>query len=155
VSRLLALVAVVVITASCGSSGTASTPTPTRAAGTPTPSGSPVVRTFKLSGIQTRATGTITVTTQSDLLSVELKITGLQSTSSHISHVHAGSCQKHGGIVFALNQVVASGDGTADVKTTFKARFPPATGTYYAVVHAGPDMQGTNSNYLLCGNLFK
>ncbi len=34
------------------------------------------------------------------------------------------------------------------------ATYPPASGTWYVVVHAGPDMQGTNATYLLCGNLF-
>jgi hypothetical protein len=32
--------------------------------------------------------------------------------------------------------------------------YPPTSGTWYAVVHAGPDMQGSNATYLLCGNLF-
>jgi len=86
---------------------------------------------------------------------VELKITGLQAMSSHISHVHIGSCAARGGIKFAINQVVADGQGDVDIKTTVKATYPPTSGRWYVVVHAGPDMNGTNSRYLLCGNLFK
>jgi len=82
-------------------------------------------------------------------MTVRLKITGLQANSSHISHVHIGSCQQNGNIALALNQVIADAQGEADVKTTVKATYPPASGTWYVVVHAGPDMQGTNSSYLL------
>jgi hypothetical protein len=88
-------------------------------------------------------------------MTIELKITGLQANSSHVSHIHIGKCAARGGIKFALNQVVADGQGDADTKTTLKAAYPPASGTWYVVVHAGPDMQGTNSTYLLCGNIFK
>ncbi len=85
--------------------------------------------------------------------SLELKITGLQASSSHVSHIHLGSCTGRGGIAFALNQVVADGQGNADTQTTLNITYPPAGSKWYAVVHSGPDMQGTNSKYLLCGNL--
>jgi len=111
--------------------------------------------TFKLNGVGATASGTMTVTTGAGTVTVEVKITGLQPMSRHVSHIHIGSCASRGGIKFALNQVVANGDGTSDTKTTLKAAYPPSTGTWYVVVHAGPDMQGTNSTYLLCGNIFK
>jgi hypothetical protein len=110
---------------------------------------------FTLSGVGTTAKGTILVTKGNATLTVELKITGLQAASVHVSHIHVGSCQARGTIKFALNTVVADGQGTSDTKTTVKATYPPATGTWYVVVHAGPDMQGSNSKYLLCGNIFK
>jgi hypothetical protein len=75
--------------------------------------------------------------------------------SSHVNHVHIGTCTARGGIKFALNPVVADGQGDVDIKTTVKATYPPTSGRWYVVVHAGPDMNGTNSRYLLCGNLFK
>lgn len=87
-------------------------------------------------------------------VSIELAITGLQANSSHISHIHIGSCQVRGNIALALNQVVADGQGNADVKSKIDAPYPPTSGTWYVVVHAGPDMQGSNATYLLCGNLF-
>jgi len=86
--------------------------------------------------------------------SIEFKITGLQASSSHISHIHLGSCTGRGGIAYALNQVIADGQGNADITTTLhNTTYPPTSGKWYAVVHSGPDMQGTNSKYLLCGNL--
>ena len=110
---------------------------------------------FPLNGLGTTAKGSITVTAGADTLTVELKIAGLLPKSSHINHIHIGSCTARGGIKFALNQVIADGQGDADIKTTVKAVYPPTTGKWYVVVHAGPDMNGTNAKYLLCGNLFK
>lgn len=154
-SRLVAIATLLLVAAACGSSGTGSSPSPSpSAAATPSASSAPAV-VFKLNGIGTKAAGTLSVKAQSGSMTIELKITGLQANSSHISHVHVGSCAARGGIKFALNQVVADGQGDADTKTTLKATYPPTTGTWYVVVHAGPDMQGTNSTYLLCGNLFK
>jgi hypothetical protein len=154
VSRQVAIATLLLVAAACGSAGTGSAPSPSPSAATPSASSAPAL-TFKLSGIGTKAAGTISVTAQSGSMTIELKITGLQTNSSHVSHIHVGKCSARGAIKFALNQVVADGQGDADIKTTLKAIYPPASGTWYVVVHAGPDMQGTNSQYLLCGNLFK
>lgn len=152
-SRLIAIASLLLVVAACGMPGTGSAPSPSPSP-VPSASSSPPL-TFKLNGIGTKANGTMIVTTKSGSMTVELKITGLATNSSHISHIHVGKCSARGTIKFALNQVVADGQGDADVKTTLPVRYPPATGTWYVVVHAGPDMQGTNSQYLLCGNLFK
>jgi hypothetical protein len=110
---------------------------------------------FKLGGVNgATAMGAIALTHTTDTMTLELHITGLAPNSSHVSHVHTGSCTKQGGIVFALNQVIADGTGAADTRTTLQAKYPPSGGHWYVVVHAGPDMQGTNATYLLCGNLF-
>jgi len=152
----MALVTVMAIGTACGSTGgTATTsPSPSPAAAISSPSPSPTGFTFKLNGINTPASGTITVITQPSNLAVELKITGLQPNSSHVSHIHVGSCEQRGNISLALNQVVADAQGNADTKSSLTANYPPAAGTWYVVVHAGPDMQGSNATYLLCGNLF-
>jgi hypothetical protein len=159
-NRLVALAALVLVGAGCGSTGTGSTPSPSPSpspvASSPATTPSPVGKTFALNGLGTTAKGIITVTTSSGTFTVELKITGLQAMSSHISHVHIGSCAARGNIKFALNQVVADGQGDVDIKTTIKATYPPATGRWYVVVHAGPDFStSSNQKYLLCGNLFK
>lgn len=119
----------------------------------PSPSASPALQ-FPINGIKTNATGKVLVTAGATSTTIELVITGLLTDSSHVSHVHSGSCQQPGGIIFALNQVVADGTGAADARTTIQAQYPPATGHWYVVVHAGPDMQGSNAAYLMCGNLF-
>ena len=119
---------------------------------------SPVAQTFNINpepGV--KAAGTISVFAGASSTTIEIKVSGLQASSSHISHVHVGSCapQQRGPIMFALNQVIADGQGEADVRTTLNnVKFPPPTGHWYVVIHAGPDMQGSSSTYLLCGNLF-
>ncbi len=154
--RAIALLMLVTASAvACvGSSPTAAT-TPTPAASpSPSPSPSPTGLQFALGGIHTSASGKIIVTTTPTSTTIELIITGLAANSTHVSHVHSGSCQQPGGILYALNQVVADGTGAADARTTIQAKYPPATGHWYVVVHAGPDMQGSNATYLMCGNLF-
>ena len=150
----MALVTLAAIASACGSSPATATASasPSMAAASPSPSPSPL--SFKLNGIKTTASGTIRLIAVAHSVSIELKITGLQPNSSHVSHIHIGSCQQVGNISLALNQVVADGNGEADTRSTLTATYPPASGSWYVVVHAGPDMQGTNASYLLCGNLF-
>jgi hypothetical protein len=124
----------------------------------PSPTSGPVGLTFPIAPAPpatTTAAGTIIVTPQQGSTMVELKISGLQASSSHISHIHVGSCDQRGSIALALNQVVADQSGNADTQSTVSAPYPPPSATWYVVVHAGPDMEGSNANYLLCGNLFK
>ncbi len=157
-SRLVAFAAMAVASAACGGSTTSSAQSPSPIAvspsPTPTPTPTPSGLTFKLNGIGTTASGTVTVTAQSGSVTVEESVAGLMPNSTHVSHIHIGSCEQRGNIAYALNQVVADGQGIADIKTTVNQIYPPASGTWYVVIHAGPDMQGSNSTYLLCGNLF-
>ena len=143
--------------AACGGEPAATAAqSPTAPASSPSPSPSPTPLSFRLvpePGVT--ATGTISVVATQNTTSIELKITGLQANSSHVSHIHLGSCQSRGGIAFALNQVVADGQGMADVRSRLDLSYPPNGTTWYVVVHAGPDMAGSNASYLLCGNLFR
>ena len=154
--RAIALLLLVMASAvACGNASQAAATTPSPVASpSPSPSPSPAGLQFVLNGIHTSASGKILVTTTPTSTTIELMITGLASDSSHVSHIHSGSCQQPGGILYALNQVVADGTGAADTRTTIQAKYPPASGHWYVVVHAGPDMQGANATYLMCGNLF-
>jgi hypothetical protein len=154
----VALAVILFTAAACGSPGTgaSTSPSPSVAVTTPASTPSAAALAFKLNGVGvTSAKGTIALTTTSTSLTVELKIAGLQASSIHLSHIHIGSCAARGGIKFVLNPVIADDQGTADTRSTVQAVYPPESGTWYVVVHVGPDMTGTNSNYLLCGNLFK
>jgi hypothetical protein len=158
-SKWVALAAIVMTAAACGSADTGSTPSPSPSPVVTTPATttpSPAALVFKLNGVPpATASGTITVTTTATSLTVELRVTGLQAASIHVSHIHIGSCTARGGILRALNPVIADSQGGADTKSTVNLKYPPASGHLYVVVHVGPDMVGTNSKYLLCGNLFK
>lgn len=155
--RLLAVVALAVTASACGAAGggTASaSPSPSPAETSPSPIPSPSGLSFRLNGINTPASGTIMVRPGPSTVTIELVITGLAADSSHVAHIHVGSCAQHGNIALALNQVIADGQGNADTRSTLNTTYPPSSETWYVVVHAGPDMQGTNASYLLCGNLF-
>ena len=156
----LALAVLGLLAAACGGSSTtaSASPSPSPVASPtpiPTPTPTPPGFTYPITPYQghTTATGTIHVTTDAGNMMIEVKITGLQGGSSHVSHVHAGSCNAPGGIIFALQQVTADGQGNADAMTTVQQSFPPAGTTWYVVVHQGADMQGPNATYLMCGNL--
>lgn len=137
------------LVAACGGE-TASTPSPSVQAST---SASPSPLAFNIDPVTGTASGMVEVFPGDASTTIEVKVTGLQANSSHVAHIHVGTCQQPGGIAFALNQVIADGQGLADSRTTLNTKYPPATGHWYVVVHAGPDMQGTNASYLLCGNL--
>ncbi len=153
----VSLAAMLLVALACGSTEIGATPSPSPSPAASSQSPTPpqaVALTFKLNGVDSTAGGTITLIGAPGTLTVRLQITGLGALSSHLSHIHTGSCVAKGAVVFALNQVMADGQGNADVTTRLDATYPPASGTYYIVVHAGPDLQGANANYLLCGNLF-
>src|SRR4029077_6862471 len=152
----LAMLAVAVVAAACGetSQAAAPSPSPSPVVASPTPPPRPRGLTFRLVGIHTSAAGTIHLTKGEGTVMLELQITGLAADSQHVSHIHIGSCQQTGAIIYALNPVIADGTGVADTTSLVHATHPPASGHWYVVVHAGPDMQGANATYLLCGNLF-
>jgi len=157
---VVALVALAATISACGASGggtAAASPSPSPSPiAVRAPSPSPSGLSFKITGADATvtATGSATLQVQTGSVTIELAISGLQANSKHVSHIHLGSCQQRGSIAIGLNEVMADPQGNADTKTTISATYPPATGTWYVVVHAGPDMQGTNATYLLCGNLF-
>jgi CHRD domain len=142
--------------AACGGPTAANaSPAASVPASSPSPLPSPTPLSFRLNpepGVT--ASGTISLTAAQSTTTIELKIQGLQANSSHVSHIHLGTCQSRGGIAFALNQVVADGQGIADARSRLDLTYPPNGTTWYVVVHAGPDMVGSNASYLLCGNLF-
>lgn len=136
---------------------------------TPTPMSSGLA--FKLTGINTTASGTVTVRTPDPppiglggSVFIDLTVSGLKPCSSHIAHVYKGTCEQRGvPLPQSLDQLVADRQGSAQVMTTLRQQYlgwiraqtsAPGDGTWYVVVHAGPDMNRSNATDLLCGNLF-
>jgi hypothetical protein len=58
-------------------------------------------------------------------------------------------------VVLAAIPMTAAACGSTGTGTSPSPSPRSAVGSWYVVVHVGPDMTGTNSKYLLCGNLFK
>ena len=97
-------------------------------------------------------TGTGQVSKGTGSFVVSIQIHGMVPKSSHVSHVHIGTCAKPGGIAYALLQVVADASGNATATST-EYYSMPSTG-WYANVHSGPDF--TEPEYapsVSCGDL--
>jgi hypothetical protein len=132
----------VLAVAACGgdAASTASTP-------------APVNFTMKAQNASSAA-GSGQVVQTKDSFTLTIRLTGMVPMSSHISHVHAGACGAPGGIVYALQQVIADASGTATATTIVPAKYlVPASG-WYVNVHTGPDF--TEPDYApstSCGDL--
>ena len=126
--------------ASCGGGSTAS-PTPAINFAMAAQNASGVAGT----GDVAKGTGSFTVT---------IKLTGMAPNSSHISHVHTGSCAKPGGVAYALQQVVADSSGAATVTSMVPADYSIPAGGWYVNVHHGPDFSApANGPSISCGDL--
>src|ERR1700686_5166153 len=116
----------------------------------PTPSATFTMGSMNTSGV----TGTGQVHKGTGSFIVSIQIHGLAPNSSHISHVHIGSCAKPGNVAYALLQVIADASGNASATSTVPEYYPmPSTG-WYVNVHKGPDF--TEAEYapsVSCGDL--
>lgn len=143
--HLLAVTAVFVLMG-CGGGGTATTtnapsPTPPISLTMTQQNGSGVAGT----GQVVKGTGSFTVT---------IRLTGMTPNSSHVSHVHTGSCAKSGAIAYALQQVIADSSGAATVTSTVNVDYSVPAGGWYVNVHHGPDLTvPANGPSISCGDL--
>lgn len=127
--------------AACGGGGSAATPT------------QPIDFTMTAQNLSA-ASGTGTVVEGAGSFTVTIKLTGLAPNSSHVSHLHAGSCGVPGGIAFALQQVIADSAGTATITTTVPAGYVVPASGWYVNVHHGPDFSApANAPSDSCGDL--
>ena len=142
--KLVLAVSSLFVVAACGGGGTATnqaSPTPAISFTMAAQNGSGVAGT----GHVVKGTGSFTVT---------IKLTGLTPNSSHISHVHKGSCAKMGGVAYALQQVIADSSGAATVTSTVPADYSVPAGGWYVNVHHGPDFSApANGPSISCGDL--
>jgi hypothetical protein len=100
------------------------------------------------------ASGTGTVVRSTDSFTITVKLTRLAPNSSHVSHLHDGSCGAPGGIAYALKQVVSDSSGAATIESTVPAGYLVPAAGWYVNVHHGPDF--TEADYApsdSCGDL--
>jgi hypothetical protein len=141
-ARLSVAILFVLAVAACG--GTAAV------APSPTPNGTFTMGAMNASGV----TGTGQVYKGTGTFTVSIQIHGLIPNSSHVSHVHVGTCAKPGNIAYALLQVVADGSGNAKATSTVSEYYSmPATG-WYVNVHLGEDLsEAAYAASISCGDL--
>jgi hypothetical protein len=135
--------AILVLLTAMACGGTAAVPSPT-------PGATFTMISMNGSGV----TGTGQVTKGAGNFLVSIQVHGMKPNSSHVSHVHVGTCAKPGGVAYALLQVVADAAGNATATSTVSEYYSmPSTG-WYVNVHAGPDL--TEKEYapsVSCGDL--
>jgi hypothetical protein len=85
---------------------------------------------------------------------VSIQLTGLVPNSSHVSHVHLGSCAAQGKIAYALLQVVADSAGHATATSTVAEDYALARTGWYVNVHLGEDLsEAAYASSISCGDL--
>src|SRR5438876_12133668 len=126
---VISLVGLLAIVA-CGGGPASSTTSP---AAPPTPTIKFTMGAQNASGVS----GTGEVVKGSGSFTVTIKLTGMAANSSHISHVHTGSCAKNGGIAYALRQVLADSSGAATVTSTVPAEYSIPSGGWCVKVPRG------------------
>jgi CHRD domain len=142
--RNLALVFVgLFMLAACGGGTATSAPTPT-----------PTINFTMVAHNNSGVSGTGQIVKGSGSFTLTIKLTGMPANSSHISHIHNGSCAKTGGIAYALQQVIADSSGAATVTSTVSTDYAIPAGGWYVNVHHGPDfIAPANGPSISCGDL--
>ena len=87
-------------------------------------------------------------------LDVKISLTGLAPKSSHAVHIHAGSCEADGAIVYPLKPVVVDAKGVGSSETVVENVQDgiPATG-WYINIHNGLSMAAIEHMPISCGNI--
>jgi hypothetical protein len=127
----------------CGGSGVT-------AVSSPKPAAVFTMGAMNASGVS--GTGQVYKSTGSFTVSIQLH--GLKANSSHVSHVHIGSCAKQGNVAYALLQVIVDSSGNATATSTVAEYYSMPTTGWYVNVHVGPDF--TEASYapsVSCGDL--
>jgi hypothetical protein len=143
IRRLLLLAIPLLLGASCGGSAQPS-------AAAPSPSATFTMTAQNGSGVS----GTGQIYKEVGAFRVSISLTGLAPNSSHMSHVHLGSCAMQGKIAYALIQVVADSSGKATATSTVADDYSLARTGWYVNVHLGENLN--EAEYLpsvSCGDL--
>lgn len=140
--RLLLLAIPLLIVAACGGGSGATVP--------PAPSA-----TFTMTGQNgSGVSGTGQIYKEVGAFRVSIALTGMVPNSSHVSHVHLGSCAFPGAIAFALLEVVADSAGRATATSTVAEDYALARTGWYVNVHLGPDLSEPGYGASIsCGDL--
>lgn len=137
-------VAILVLLTAMACGGTAAAVT------SPTPNATFTMGQMNTSGV----TGSGQVYKSGGSFIVSIQVHGLAPNSSHVSHVHIGSCAAPGNVAYALLEVVADAAGNATATSTVSEYYSmPSTG-WYVNVHKGADTsQAAYLPSISCGDL--
>jgi hypothetical protein len=94
-------------------------------------------------------------TPQDQTLTVKISMQGLVPGTAHPAHIHRGSCQHAGPVLYALPLLKADAHGNASITATFRgvAQGIPVSG-WYVNVHNGPTALGAMQVLsIACGDI--
>jgi LPXTG-motif cell wall-anchored protein len=99
----------------------------------------------------TRVMGASTLTAQGGQTAVVVRITGAPANSTHVNHIHTGSCEAEGGIVYPLTDLRTNAQGEGMAVTQVNASLATIlAGRHYVNVHAGAALPSPG---ISCGNI--
>jgi len=100
--------------------------------------------------------GTAQLTLTGNQLTVKLTLSGLEPNSMHAAHIHSGSCESQGPVVYPLTTITADASGNASETTTVTITSLPSlpiTGWYVNVHHSTALSTQTGFDPIACGNV--
>jgi CHRD domain len=101
--------------------------------------------------------GNAQISIENNELTVKLTLHGLVPQSTHMAHIHAGTCQSQGAVVYPLKPVVADGNGDATSTTVINNIKTFSASSLYVNVHEAGTMSGMSTqsgfNPIACGNI--
>ena len=99
----------------------------------------------------TRVMGASTLTAQGGQTVVVVRITGAPANSTHVNHIHTGSCEAEGGIAYPLTDLRTNAQGEGMAVTQVNASLATIlAGRHYVNVHAGAALPSPG---VTCGNI--
>ena len=103
------------------------------------------------------AAGSAKLSLDSDKLTVQVTLSGLAPNSTHIAHIHKGSCEAQGGVLYPLNPVVADAKGNGTSTTTVDNVTSISSSGWYVNIHLGGTKDEvstqTGDDPIACGNV--
>jgi len=103
------------------------------------------------------ASGNAELSVAGDKLTVKVTLSGLAPNSTHIAHIHEGSCEAQGAVKYPLTSIVADASGKGTSTTTVEqVTAVPANGWYVNVHLGAPDTEKsaqTGGDGIACGNV--
>lgn len=103
------------------------------------------------------ASGTAQLMISDTTVTVAITLNGLVPNSSHIAHLHEGSCEQQGKVAFMLKPIVADASGVGHSTTEIPLSSLKSISSLYVNVHFGDTMEAlkTQPGYdgIACGNV--
>ena len=112
--------------------------------------GGDTVLMAEVEGVDSDVAGTVEITVSDGSAEVAVNLTDVPE-GAHANHIHVGSCDEQGDVVYPLTELEAGTDGTATGETTVDVTAEELLeGHYYAVHESGDDTVGA---VIGCGDI--